>query len=119
MTLVRLDPFRELERLAEETLSVGTRPLHSMPMEAVRRGDELVVPPDLPRVGPDDLERNGSLRVGRLPAGPEFHELLIDERPHGQFVPSPLAWPVPVPRARPVAAAAATNRLHVRSRSAQ
>ena len=51
MTLMRFDPVKELDRLAEQTLSVGARGPHSMPMDAPRRGDEV----------------------------------LIDERPHGEF----------------------------------
>ena len=40
MTLMRFAPFREFDRLAEQTISVGARALHGMPMEALRRGDE-------------------------------------------------------------------------------
>jgi hypothetical protein len=43
VTLMRFDTFRELDRLAEHTLSVGARALHSMPMEALRRGDEFIL----------------------------------------------------------------------------
>ena len=39
MALMRFDPFRELDRLAEQTLSVGARGLRSVPMDALRRGD--------------------------------------------------------------------------------
>jgi HSP20 family protein len=96
VTLMRFDPFRELDRLGEPTLSVGARALHSMPMEAMRRGDELIVDLDVPGVGPDDIdltvedlavERNVvSIRVRRLPARQEGDEVLIDGRPHGAFV---------------------------------
>lgn len=34
MTLMRFDPFEELDRLAEQTLSVGPRGLPSMPAPA-------------------------------------------------------------------------------------
>ena len=60
MTLMRFDPFRELDRLAEQTLSVGARALHSMPMEALRRGDEFIVHLDVPGVGPDDIDARRS-----------------------------------------------------------
>jgi HSP20 family protein len=43
VTLMPLDPFRDFGRLAEQTLSVGARALCSMPMEALRRGDEVLV----------------------------------------------------------------------------
>ena len=90
MTLMRFDPFRELDRLAEQTLSAGARALHSLPMEALRRGDEFIVHLDVPGVGPDDIdltvERNVvSIRVRRLPDRQEGDEVLIDERPHGEF----------------------------------
>jgi hypothetical protein len=39
VTLMRFEPFRELDRLAERTMSAGARALHSMPMEALRRGE--------------------------------------------------------------------------------
>jgi HSP20 family protein len=90
VTLMRFDPFRELDRLAEQTMSVGARALQSMPMEALRRGDEFIVHLDVPGVGLDDIdltvERNVvSIRVRRLPARQEGDEVLIDERPHGEF----------------------------------
>ena len=37
MTLMRFDPFRELDRLGERLLSGA--PLRAMPTEAFRRGD--------------------------------------------------------------------------------
>jgi HSP20 family protein len=90
VTLMRFDPFRELDRLAEQTVSVGARGLRSMPMEALRRGDVFIVHLDVPGVGLDDIdltvERNVvSIRVRRLPARQEGDEVLIDERPHGEF----------------------------------
>ena len=90
MTLMRFDPFRELDRLAEQTLSAGARAVHSMPMEALRRGDELLVHLDIPGVARDDIdltvERNVvSVRVRRVPARQEGDEVIIDERPYGEF----------------------------------
>jgi HSP20 family protein len=87
---MRFDPFRELDRLAEQALSVGARALHSLPMEALRRGDEFIVHLDVPGVGQDDIdltvERNVvSIRGRRLPARQDGDEVLIDERPHGDF----------------------------------
>jgi HSP20 family molecular chaperone IbpA len=71
VTLIRFDPFREFDQLADQSLPVGARALPSMPMEAVRRGDELIVHLDVPGVGPDDID-------------------LAVERPHGEFVRQPL-----------------------------
>jgi HSP20 family protein len=90
VTLMRFDPFRELDRLTEQALSAGARAMRSMPMEALRRGDELIVHLDLPGVLPDDIdltvERNVvSVRAHRAPARHEGDEVIIDERPHGEF----------------------------------
>jgi HSP20 family protein len=86
---MRFDPFRELDRLAEQTLAVGTRAARSMPMEALRRGEELLVHLDVPGVPSEDIdltvERNVvSVRVRRAPTRPEGDDVLI-ERPHGEF----------------------------------
>ena len=42
MALMRFDPFRELDRLSEQ-VGAGGRPLRTMPMEALRRGETFVV----------------------------------------------------------------------------
>jgi HSP20 family protein len=89
MTLMRFDPFRDWERLSEQALSGRTAP-RAMPMEAFRRGDEFSVALDLPGVDPDDVdvsvERNVvTVRASRRPARGEGAELLIDERPQGEF----------------------------------
>lgn len=61
--LMRTDPFRELDRLAQQLLVPGTpsRPT-AMAMDAYRDGEEYVVVFDLPGVTPEaidiDVERN-------------------------------------------------------------
>jgi HSP20 family protein len=90
MTLMRFDPFRELDRLAEQAFSVGTRAMHTMPMEALRRGDQFIVHLDLPGVMPDDVdltvERNVvSVRATRRPDRQDGDEVIIDERFYGEF----------------------------------
>ena len=88
MTLMRFDPFRELDRLAERALSgYGGR---TMAMEAVRRGDEFLVQLDLPGVREQDVdvtvERNVlSIRARRDPVRQEGDEVVVDERPYGEF----------------------------------
>ncbi|WP_435581942.1 Hsp20/alpha crystallin family protein [Amycolatopsis thermoflava] len=89
MTLMRFDPFRELDRLSEQVMA-GTRAARTMPMEAFRRGDEFVVALDLPGVDPADVdltvERNVvSIRATRRPVRQEGDEVLVDERPTGEF----------------------------------
>lgn len=87
MTLMRFDPFREFERLTEQSVGRGPR---AMPMEAFRRGDEFIVALDLPGVDPSDVdvtvEQNVvTVRARRAPARREDDELLVDERPQGEF----------------------------------
>jgi HSP20 family protein len=90
VTLMRFDPFRELDRLAEQTFSAGARALRSMPMEALRRGDMFIVHLDLPGVRRDEIdltvERNVvNVRARRTPDRQDGDEVLIDERPYGEF----------------------------------
>ena len=89
MTLMRFDPFRELDRWTEQALA-GARTLRTMPMEALRRGDMFIVALDLPGVSQDavdvTVERNVvSVRATRRPLAQEGDEVIVDERPHGEF----------------------------------
>ncbi|MEU8591805.1 Hsp20/alpha crystallin family protein [Streptomyces sp. NPDC048664] len=61
--LMRTDPFRELDRMAQQLVGPGTWSKPSvMPMDAYREGDEYVVAFDVPGVTADaidiDVERN-------------------------------------------------------------
>ena len=92
--LMRTDPFRELDRLAQQVLSntpgTWSRPT-AMPMDAYRVGDEFVVAFDLPGVSPDaielDVERNVlTVRAERRPVVETDHvEMQVAERPLGAF----------------------------------
>jgi HSP20 family protein len=59
--LMRTDPFRELDRFAQQVLGTAARPA-VMPMDAWREGEEFVVEFDLPGIDADsldiDIERN-------------------------------------------------------------
>lgn len=88
MTLMRFDPFRELDRLSEHLMS--GQPMRAMPMEAFRRGDTFFVAVDLPGINPEDaqvtVEGNVvNVRATRKPAHQEGDEVLVDERPRGEF----------------------------------
>lgn len=89
MMLVRSDPFRQLDRLAEQVFGTAARPA-AMPMDAWRDGHQFVVEFDLPGIDPDsidlDVERNVlTVRAERRPStGPEV-ELVAAERPRGVF----------------------------------
>ena len=87
--LVRSDPFRQFDRLAEQVFGTVARPA-AMPMDAWRDGNEFVVEFDLPGIDPAsidlDVEQNVlTVRAERRPAtGPEV-ELVASERPRGVF----------------------------------
>jgi HSP20 family protein len=87
VTLMRFDPFRELDRLGERVLSGGMR---AMPTEAFRRGDTFIVLIDLPGIDANDVqvtvERNVvNVQATRISPRQEGDELLVDERAHGKF----------------------------------
>jgi HSP20 family protein len=89
MALMRFDAFRELDRLADQAL-LGARTMRTMPMEALRRGDQFIVAIDVPGVNPSDIdvtvERNViEINARRQPLRQEGDEVIIDERPQGEF----------------------------------
>ncbi|MEV5339111.1 Hsp20/alpha crystallin family protein [Streptomyces sp. NPDC052676] len=86
--LMRTDPFRELDRLAQQVFTAA-RPA-AMPMDAYRAGDDFVVHFDLPGIDPEsielDVERNVlNVRAERTSPAPEDAEVLVAERPTGTF----------------------------------
>jgi HSP20 family protein len=88
--LMRTDPFRDFDRLAQQVLGVGTtsRPA-IMPMDAWREGDVFVLEFDLPGIAPDtldiDVERNVVTIKAERPARSGDWEVLASERPKGLF----------------------------------
>jgi HSP20 family protein len=90
--LMRTDPFRELDRFAQQVFgNSGTwsRPT-AMPMDAYRSGDEFVVVFDLPGVDPDavelTVERNVlTVKAERRPSTDQHVEMQVSERPLGVF----------------------------------
>ena len=93
--LMRTDPFREFDRLAQQLTGATTPGTWSrpspMPMDAYRSGDEYVVVFDLPGASPDsidlDVERNVlTVKAERRPvAVDEGVEMQVAERPLGVF----------------------------------
>jgi len=86
--LMRFDPFRDIERWAQQ-LSAGTRPA-MMPMDAYRQGDHWVALFDLPGVDPGSIEvtvEDKTLTVGarRSWQPAEGEEVVVSERPQGTF----------------------------------
>ena len=89
MTLMRFDPFRELDRLADQALA-GARTVRTLPMEALRRGDQFIVSIDVPGTEPNDvdvtIERNVvEITARRRPIRQEGDDVIVDERPQGEF----------------------------------
>jgi HSP20 family protein len=87
--LMRTDPFRDLDRLAEAMWGAQGQPA-VMPMTAYRDAGAFVVHLDLPGVNPDDIEatveRNVlTIRAQRSSPVPEDGERLIDERSYGEI----------------------------------
>jgi HSP20 family protein len=90
--LMRTDPFRELDRLAQAVFGAnGTRSHPAiMPMDAYRHDGQFIVHFDLPGVDPSSIdinvERNVlTVRAERKPADGEDVELQANERPRGTF----------------------------------
>lgn len=89
--LMRTDPFREMDRLAQQVFGqYGTMARPSgMPMDAWREGDTFHVEFDLPGVDPKsidlDVERNVVTVRAERPARASDAELLAAERPRGVF----------------------------------
>ncbi|MCA4131735.1 Hsp20/alpha crystallin family protein [Arthrobacter sp. M4] len=87
--LMRTDPFRELDRIAQQVLGTAARPA-AMPLDAWQEDGQFVVAFDLPGVDVDsvdlDLERNVlTVRAERKNAAGEDTEMLASERPRGVF----------------------------------
>lgn len=87
--LMRTDPFRELDRVAQQVFGTAARPA-AMPIDAYRRGEEFVVHFDLPGVAADSIELTVERNVLTLHAERRRMEdgdveLLIGERPQGTF----------------------------------
>lgn len=87
--LMRTDPFREFDRLAQQVLGTTARPA-AMPMDAWQEGEEFIVALDLPGVAPDsielDVERNVlTVKAERKPSAGDDTEMIAAERPQGVF----------------------------------
>ena len=83
--LMRFDPFRELERLTQQVGSA--RPL-TMPMDAYRHGDQVVVHFDLPGVDRDGIDISVekdvlTVTAERAVSRGEDEDWLVTERPQG------------------------------------
>jgi HSP20 family protein len=86
--LMRTDPFRDLDRFAQQVLGTAARPA-VMPMDAWREGEDFVVEFDLPGIDADsldiDIERNVVTVRAERPSVDPNREMLATERPRGVF----------------------------------
>ncbi len=86
--LMRTDPFRELDRFAQQVFGTAARPA-AMPMDAWRQGDEFIVEFDVPGINGDsldiDIERNVVTVRAERPTLDPNQEMLATERPRGVF----------------------------------
>ena len=85
--LMRFDPFRELDRLAQAPWG-NSRPV--MPMDAYRRNGDFVVHFDLPGIDPATIDLTVEKNVLTVTAErhltrQEGDEITVSERPQGRF----------------------------------
>ncbi len=88
--LMRFDPFRELDRWADQANQVARQATSSMAMDAVRHGDQVFVNFDLPGVDPESIDLTVERDTLTVTAVRRFDraegdELLASERPQGTF----------------------------------
>lgn len=93
MTVLRFDPFRDLDRLSEQLLGVpaGTaRTPRFMPMDLFRAGDHYVLLADLPGVDSSSIDLNvdnGTLTIrAERPPVDESAEWVASERFTGAYM---------------------------------
>ena len=84
--LMRFDPFRELDRLTQQT---GER-TPVMPMDAYRSGDQFVIHLDIPGVDPSSIDLTVEDNVLTVSAerswqSDEGQQIVVTERPYGRF----------------------------------
>ena len=87
--LMRTDPFRDFDRLAQQVLGTAARPA-VMPMDAWREGDRFIVEFDLPGVEPASIELTVEQNVLTVRAERRLEpqagdQLVVAERPQGTY----------------------------------
>jgi HSP20 family protein len=88
--LMRFDPFRDLNQLAQELTTAAGNETRTFPMDAYRRGDDVVLLFDLPGIDPESIDLTVdqhvlTIRAERQAAPMDGAEVLASERPHGTF----------------------------------
>lgn len=90
MAVMRFDPFRDLDRLAQQVFGGSSVAPRSMPMDAYRHGEQFVIHLDLPGVDPAGVElsvdRNVlTVKAERTWTPADGDEVLVSERPQGSY----------------------------------
>src|ERR1700756_5788507 len=78
MMLMRTDPFRDFDRLAQQVLGTAARPA-VMPMDAWREDDRFIVEFDLPGVDEDSLDPDREMVSAERPRGVFSRQLFLGE----------------------------------------
>jgi HSP20 family protein len=87
--LMRFDPFREMDRIAQMATEAAQAP-RSFPLDAFRRGDQFLVQFDLPGVDASSIDLTVERNVLTVRAERRFErqhgdEIVVTERPQGVF----------------------------------
>jgi len=87
-TLLRFDPFREIDRMFDQAMTQTRQP--SFPMDAYRHGDTVVVHFDLPGVNPDSIDLEYERQALSVSAERNWRpvdgdQVMATERIHGKF----------------------------------
>jgi HSP20 family protein len=88
--LMRFDPFRELDRLAQTAGAAFESRWSPMPMDGYRHGDRFVMHFDLPGVDPASIDLTVEKNVLTVSAERRWQlddgiEVVVSERPQGSF----------------------------------
>lgn len=88
--LMRFDPWREFERMTSQMLGDTRVRSLSMPMDAYRHEDHLVIHFDLPGVDPESVDLTVEKNVLTVSARRtidrgDVEEIVVSERPQGLF----------------------------------
>jgi HSP20 family protein len=88
--LIRFDPFREMDRLAQVAAAGASGAPRSFPLDAYRRGDRFIVQFDLPGVDAASIDANVERNVLTVKGERRFarqdnDEVVVSERPQGIF----------------------------------
>ncbi|MGZ4413983.1 MAG: Hsp20/alpha crystallin family protein [Gaiellaceae bacterium] len=88
--LVHFDPFHDFDRITQELTGAANRAPRTFPMDAYRRGDEVVLLFDLPGVDPQSIDLTVdqnvlTIRAERQSSLGDGMEVVAAERPQGAF----------------------------------